>query len=200
MDEASKWFLMKQDDGSVFGPMGFDQLRQWAVDAYIAPMDKVSKDGTTWVKAPMIPELQMDYLLTLSSGEYYGPTTVGTVREFLASGEITQHTLITNCKTGDERPLSGFEVFAAAAGAASAEGSGEGGEELSAKANLQARLMDLETALLAERRFREQAEAVFCRIAELEAALAEERRLREQADILCSEMESRVAELEGRQR
>ena len=63
MDENHQWFLMKHDDGSVFGPVSFDQLRQWAEDAQISPLDKVSLDESTWIKAPMVPELGMDYLV-----------------------------------------------------------------------------------------------------------------------------------------
>jgi hypothetical protein len=191
-DELTKWYLMKQSDGSVFGPMGLDQLRQWAVDAYIAPMDKISCDGQTWLKAPMLAELQMDYLLALASGENYGPTTVGAVREFLVIGEITQDTLVTNCRTGEEKSLREFPVFTVPTELPASASSG-------IKENLQARIMEVEKALLEERRYREQADAIFHRIAELEEALTEERLLREQANNLCIEMESRLAELETRE-
>ena len=44
MDESKKWYLMKYEDGGVFGPVTFDQIRQWAVDAQISPLDKLSQD------------------------------------------------------------------------------------------------------------------------------------------------------------
>ena len=34
----------------MFGPIPFAQLRQWAVDAQISPLDKVSNDGRTWIR------------------------------------------------------------------------------------------------------------------------------------------------------
>ena len=80
MDDSSKWYLMKQADGAVFGPMPFSQLHQWAVDACVSPLDKVSTDQTAWVKAPMIPELHMDYLVEVDAENSYGPTTLGAVR------------------------------------------------------------------------------------------------------------------------
>ena len=89
MDENQEWFFMKHDDGSIFGPISFNQLRQWAEDAQISPLDKVSLDESTWIKAPMVPELGMDYLVEVSSDQYYGPTTLGAIREFLIIGEIT---------------------------------------------------------------------------------------------------------------
>src|SRR5438874_8145509 len=105
MDDVQKWFLMKHDDGSVFGPISLDQLRQWAIEAQISPLDKVSTDERTWIKAPMVPELEMDYLIEVSPDQHYGPTTLGSVREFLQMGEINGETIITNCKDGSEQAI-----------------------------------------------------------------------------------------------
>ena len=52
-DETQSWYLLKHDDGSLFGPIPFDQLKQWAMDAQISPLDKVSTDQANWIKAPM---------------------------------------------------------------------------------------------------------------------------------------------------
>src|SRR5688572_5298185 len=103
MDETQQWYLMKHDDGTLFGPIAFEQLRQWALDAQISPLDKVSTDEKNWVKAPMIPELEMDYLVEVSPDQYYGPTTLGAVREFLQAGEINTETPVTNCRDGSVR-------------------------------------------------------------------------------------------------
>ena len=103
MDENQNWFLMKNEDGSVFGPIPFQQLKQWAVDAQVSPLDKVSTDEQTWSKAPMLAGLEMDYLVEVTPDQYYGPTTLGAVREFLEMGEINQETVVTNCR--------GFFVF-----------------------------------------------------------------------------------------
>ena len=100
MDENHQWFLMKHDDGSVFGPVSFEQLRQWAEDAQISPLDKVSPDEFTWIKSPMVPELGMDLLVEVSPDQFYGPTTLGAVREFLQAGEIHGETPVTNCRDG----------------------------------------------------------------------------------------------------
>ena len=89
---------MKNDDGTVFGPISFEQLRQWSVDAQVSPLDKVSTDEKNWIKAPMVPELEMDYLVEVSPDQFYGPTTIGAVREFLQVGEIN------GGDAGDELP------------------------------------------------------------------------------------------------
>lgn len=167
MEDSTKWFLLKQADGSVFGPLTFSQLHQWAVDAYISPLDKVSNDEKNWIKAPMVPGLQMDYLLELAPGSFYGPTTIGAVREFLTSGEITLETSITDCITGEQKPVSEFsEIFQPAP---------EQPEiiRVSARENLQGRIRELEEALLQERSLRKNADEMRVK-AEIRAAELEE--------------------------
>jgi len=170
MDDSAKWFLMKQADGTLFGPMPFSQLHQWAVDALIAPLDKVSNDEATWVKAPMIPELHMDYLLELDAESCYGPTTVGAIREFLIGGEISLDTLLTNCKTGERKPVREFtQIFQ------SPEKQPDPVIRVGARENLQERIRQLEEILLQERLLRKTTEELRAkaeaRIADLEEIL-----------------------------
>ena len=161
---------MKQSDGAVFGPMPMSQLRQWAIDACISPLDKVSSDSATWMKAPMLPELEMDYLLEVEPGFFYGPTTIGAVREFLTCGEITSETPLTNCHTGEQKPVREFPaIFQAKENPASPI------IRINARENLQARIRQLEETLIRERlqhktseELRAKAEA---RVAELEEIL-----------------------------
>src|SRR5258707_10622282 len=105
MEPAPTWYLMKNDDGTIFGPITFDQLQQWALDAQVSPLDKVSSDERTWIKAPMVPELGMDYLVEVSPDQFYGPTTLGAVREFLLIGEVNAETPVTNCRDGSVRMI-----------------------------------------------------------------------------------------------
>src|SRR5438477_2274097 len=48
---SQAWFLRKHQDGSVFGPISFDQLSGWASAAQVAPHDLVSTDQQTLVKS-----------------------------------------------------------------------------------------------------------------------------------------------------
>jgi len=162
MDENHRWYLMKNEDGSVFGPVLFEQLRQWAEDAQISPLDKVSTDESNWTKAPMIPELGMDYLVEVSADQYYGPTTLGAVREFLMLGEINGETLLTNCRDGSQQPVSDFPGLMPR--------QEEQPVRTSIRVSLQKRIRELEETLLEERRAREAAEL---RCERLEARLAE---------------------------
>jgi len=170
MDDTSKWFLMKQADGAIFGPMPLRQLRQWALDACISPLDKVSSDEINWMKAPMLPELDMDYLLEVEPGLFYGPTTIGAIREFLTNGEISLENPLINCHTGDQKPLREYpQLFQ------TPENPDAPIIRVSARENLQDRIRQLEENLLQERLRRKNAEELRAkaeaRVAELEEIL-----------------------------
>ncbi len=159
MDDSQNWFLMKHDDGSVFGPVNFEQLYQWALEAQVSPLDKVSTDGKSWMKAPMVPELEMDYLVEVSPNHYYGPTTGGAVKEFVRMGEITSDSVVTNCRNGSQQTVRELPSLRE-----------EEPIRTSIRLSLQQRVRELEEALLEERRARESAEA---RCEKLEARLSE---------------------------
>src|SRR5213595_1627604 len=107
MEEVSSqsWFLRKYQDGSIFGPISFDQLSSWASAAQVAPQDVVSTDQQTWLKAPMVPQLGMDWLVEVTSEHYYGPTTVGAIQEFIRLGEINGETFLINARDGTRRQI-----------------------------------------------------------------------------------------------
>ena len=166
MENPHHWFLMKNEDGAVFGPISFEQLRQWSMDAQVSPLDKVSTDEKTWLKAPMLPELQMDYLIEVSPDQFYGPTTLGAVREFLQIGEIHDETTVTNCRDGSSalvRDIPELHI-------ADVEEEPLQPERTSIRVNLQQRIRDLEEVIMEERRAREQAEHL---VQKLESKLEE---------------------------
>ena len=166
MENPHHWFLMKNDDGSVFGPISFEQLRQWSMDAQVSPLDKVSTDEKTWLKAPMLPELQMDYLVEVSPDQFYGPTTLGAVREFLQIGEIHADTTVTNCRDGSSALVRDIPELHTAAEVEEPLQP----ERTSIRVNLQQRIRDLEEVIMEERRAREQAEHL---VQKLESKLEE---------------------------
>jgi len=100
-----RWFLRKHEGGSTFGPVQFDQIARWATAAQIAPHDMVSSDQQTWIKAPMLPQLGMDWLVELTSENYYGPTTLGALREFIRLGEIDGESFVINTCDGNRRQI-----------------------------------------------------------------------------------------------
>ncbi len=165
-EESQNWYLLKNEDGTVFGPLPFLQLKHWAGDAQVSPLDKVSTDEQNWLRAPMVPALEMDYLIEVSPDQFYGPTTIGAVREFLQMGEINGETLITNCKDGSVTALK--EIPELQVGTRDEEQSRP--VRTSIRFNLQQRIRELEEALMDERRAREDAEH---HVAKLEAKLSE---------------------------
>jgi hypothetical protein len=165
-NENQTWYLRKNDDGSVFGPIALDQLKQWAQDAQVSPLDAVSTDEHSWMRAPMLPELAMDFLVEVSPDQYYGPTTLGAVREFLVVGEINAETLVTNCRDGSTTELKNIPELQLS----SEEEDQNKPVRTSIRFNLQQRIRELEEALLDERRAREDAEH---NLARLEAKLEE---------------------------
>ncbi|MFV0336649.1 MAG: hypothetical protein ACK5LK_00180 [Chthoniobacterales bacterium] len=108
---SENWFLRKHEDKSVFGPVSFKQLIEWARSAQIAPHDMLSEDQEVWTKAPMFPELEMDWLVQLDDELFYGPTTPQAILEFLAVNEISKNTTVINCKEGVECKLGDCDFY-----------------------------------------------------------------------------------------
>ena len=163
------WFLCKHEDGSIFGPLPFDQVRRWAAAAQVAPQDKLSHDQETWLKAPMFPELEMDWLVELTSERYYGPTTLGAVQEFLRLGEIGEETFVINSCDGTRRQIRDLTDQLQMPAQPNEIGSFDQSEAPAATTmaiDLADRISDLEQSLQEERRALEESEA---RYRELEA-------------------------------
>jgi hypothetical protein len=167
MEEPSgqRWFLRKHEDGSVFGPLSFDQLAEWASTAQVAPHDAVSSDQLTWVKAPMLPELGMDWLVEMTSEQYYGPTTLGAIGEFIRLGEIDGETYVINSCDGTRRQIQQIPELEETLSTAyqevgQTEGAVTSDEPLPSgiSMDLQDRIRDLEQTLREERRALEEAE------------------------------------------
>jgi len=112
--DGNQWFLLKVADNEVFGPAPLDQFRIWAAEAKISPLDRVSNDDrTSWVRAPMVTELQMDWLIEMPDNFLYGPTSVGTLQEFLATGEIDSNVTVINTLDGLKTRIGELAFFKA---------------------------------------------------------------------------------------
>jgi hypothetical protein len=166
MDEASSqsWYLRKHD-GTVFGPLSFEQLAKWASAAQVAPHDTLSSDQLTWMKAPMLPELRMDWLVELTSEQYYGPTTLGAVQEFIRLGEINGQTFVINSCDGTRRQIQQIPELqemlrSLSAAPATPQTTESANEPLASRISmdLQDRIRYLEQTLREERRALEEAE------------------------------------------
>jgi|ERR1041385_1277704 hypothetical protein len=158
------WFLRKHEDGSVFGPLSFEQLSVWASTAQVAPHDSLSIDQQSWIKAPMLPQLGMDWVVEVTSEHYYGPTTLGAIQEFFRLGEINEQTLIINTCDGTRYQLQEIPALRAKIPIARIKEESSGMEtpgEPGASGifiRFQERIRDLEETLREERRSLMEAE------------------------------------------
>jgi hypothetical protein len=157
----TQWYLLKVSENEIFGPAPLGQLRIWAAEAKISPMDRVSSDNRkTWSRAPMVTELQMDWLVEMPDGFLYGPTSVGTLQEFLATGEIDERTTVINTFENSKSRIDDLPFFMASPQrvrgaleiATGADGSGIGpGDHLSMKQRciwLEKQNMDLQREIV----------------------------------------------------
>ena len=156
-----QWFLRKHEDGSIFGPLDFEQLAHWASSAQVAPHDSISPDQKTWMKAPMLPALAMDWIAEVTSERLYGPTTLGAIAEFIRLGEIDQDTFVINsCNATRQQVRDIAPLLAVHAGeAAERENNAVAGPAASGiSVRLEDRIRELEQALREERRALAEAE------------------------------------------
>jgi hypothetical protein len=109
-----QWFLLKVGENTIYGPAPLGQLHNWATEAKISPQDRVSNDGRkTWRRAPLVAELQMDWLVEMPDNFLYGPTSVGTLQEFLATGEIDENVRVINTLDGTHSRIKDLPFFQA---------------------------------------------------------------------------------------
>lgn len=168
MEETSSqnWFLRKHHDGSVFGPISFDQLANWASTAQVAPHDLVSTDQQTWLKAPMVAQLAMDWLVEVTSEHYYGPTTVGAIQEFIQLGDVNGETFVINTCDGTRRQICDMPTLFKLATNSKIEGSQTEPVPSGISIRLQERIRDLEQTLRDERRALREAEERYAALEE----------------------------------
>jgi ribosomal protein L19E len=87
-------------------------LREWANSAQVSPEDMIDISDENWRPAPEIEFLNMHWTVKLPGEEFYGPTTVGTLREFIHEGLISEKTVATHVSTAQVLPVGA--LFAAA--------------------------------------------------------------------------------------
>lgn len=105
---ASVFRLQKVQTGRVLGPMDLDHLKALANQSLIAPDDLVQVDEGPWQKAPELADLEMLWLVEPLDGPRYGPTTAGTVAEFLQTGQLGGSELVTHIRTKETYTVSEF--------------------------------------------------------------------------------------------
>jgi ribosomal protein L19E len=105
------WRVKKVPDNAIYGPVDANTLKEWANSAQISPQDHVDVSDENWKPAPDVDFLEMLWMVTLPDDEVYGPTTLGTLREFIHEGLISEKTHATHVQTKQSLPISA--LFAA---------------------------------------------------------------------------------------
>ena len=83
-----------------YGPVSTADLFTWAVDCRIAPDTEVSCDGTRWSKARDVPELRMEWKISLVDGTVYGPVNLLSVSQLVQDGAVQSDAAVTHCNAG----------------------------------------------------------------------------------------------------
>jgi hypothetical protein len=105
------WRVKKMPENVVYGPVDENTLKEWAHSAQISPEDMVDFSDDNWKPATQIEFLEMVWMVKLPGEELYGPTSVGTLREFIQEGLITEKTAATNVHSHQSLPIGA--LFAA---------------------------------------------------------------------------------------
>ena len=157
---AQDWFLRKHEEGNIFGPLPFAQLALWASSAQVAPHDAVSTDQLTWIKAPMLPELEMDWLVEVTTERFYGPTTLGAIQEFVRLAEINGDTFVINTRDGSRRRVNEMPLVISQLTVEEEPPPDQSASPVATgmSINVEDRIRDLEQSLREERRALQEAE------------------------------------------
>ncbi|MDR1191414.1 MAG: DUF4339 domain-containing protein [Verrucomicrobiales bacterium] len=80
--------LRKLNDMAEYGPMNAAELQQLVDSAYVSPEDEIATKADNWRAVTDFPEFGMVWKIAAGDGTLYGPTSLGTIREFIKSGEV----------------------------------------------------------------------------------------------------------------
>lgn len=108
-DQAPRWQI-RHDDGSTTGPTDLDTLRRWAAEGRITATCGLSRDGQTWVPAASLAELEMDWLVLVSSDSVIGPFAFAALEVLRASGDIPADAHIFRRQTAQAAGSQGTQL------------------------------------------------------------------------------------------
>jgi len=88
--QEKEGFYVRGADGNVFGPVDKATLVEWAGDSRIEPTTSISRDQEVWIAAPLMPELEMEWLVETAPGTFYGPFRRSVVEGLMEAGTIAR--------------------------------------------------------------------------------------------------------------
>jgi hypothetical protein len=106
-----------------------------------------------------LPELEVDWLVEVTSERFYGPTTLGAIQEFMRLGEINGETFVINSRDGSRRRVNEMPLVLSQIPIGTETKSDAAGPVTSGMSiNVEDRIRDLKQGLREERRALHEAE------------------------------------------
>ncbi len=81
------WFL-KTGAGEIFGPVTLVALQRWAIAGRVTPDSLLSRDQTKWKPAYLLDALDMNCVVRIRPGTFYGPIHASAVDCYIRDGVI----------------------------------------------------------------------------------------------------------------
>ena len=81
---------VRGEDGSIFGPASLASLQAWARDGRLAPNHVISSDGQSWMPVTRLAALEMNWVVEVSPGTFYGPIHLQALEELIREGSIAR--------------------------------------------------------------------------------------------------------------
>lgn len=90
---ASELWKVRAEDGTTFGPATLASLQAWARDGRLAPSHLVSSNDQDWMPVTRIRQLDMDWVVEVSPGTFYGPIHQQALEDLIRDGSLTDNVL-----------------------------------------------------------------------------------------------------------
>lgn len=121
-------FYLRTPGGSLYGPVAYNALTQWAEAGRVAAGDEVSHDRKLWMPATNLPGLKMEWMGRRTDGKDFGPFNLMAVPHLVQHGILDATCTLTHRTTGRTvmtaslvKPAADAPSKAAAAPAATSE-------------------------------------------------------------------------------
>ena len=82
------WYV-RNTAGKVFGPIDLETLKTWVKEGRVEPLAGISGDLQNWVLAPLMPELEMNWIVENNPGQFYGPTHRAVLDDLKKTGSLS---------------------------------------------------------------------------------------------------------------
>lgn len=82
---------IRDGEGHIFGPSPIEELQNWARDMRLMPGFEASQDNGNWVPVESLPELEMDWIARLPTGQFFGPVHRDALKEAIWNRDVAEN-------------------------------------------------------------------------------------------------------------